>query len=802
MTVQNAKSYKCRTIRDFCESLYEDFFKLKDGKIESLATKKMVLLTRVRFAELFGFKKWTDFCSFCINSDYLSLFVYFEDKNKEISNLSKPYVYANQTKKRMSVSSLLSIKCLLGDALESDVEYFEKYHYKNMPVSLKYYLNNLFNEINLEENIELENEDAIYIVSNLLNDMDFPRLFYVLSTVNNLDINAILQARFNWFFDSFFKLMSNKKTLPNWGDFTNINYESLTKKILSEAVNRKLITINELIDIYSGIDDDWVKKDFFSHAHRLFNTRRGRVSLIDALLWIFDSNISEEDKDALSFYEKHCHTQEIKATVVKRNPFEVLQTFGMREDTSVGDIAPLLRSKSILAAPVLATFMIFNNGSSNMSIEKLFAIFYYLGKYKELTPLVHKLESLARIESSLSYSDSDLHNEIIAATVLARNAGSINTDKDFDVYLNLLIKIFIAGHYRLVLREYSRVIELTKLAIPAKACSEVFSLALSKLPENELLSLSQTDKNGIYLVMLRMDCDVSRLTPHISDAVKELSSIFKETKTRNIINIKHSMSKNDIIHAARALELSRNYQIGFSTEESIDDKTSLILYIAGARIIEDNTKIRGIRKHIAVTEYLAEFMKNRLNEYRFRNRQGNNLQYPIESDIALMSVNMKALYDKMNKDSIHSSKEMIARLEIEGITPSDIITLNSHYLVAIKGMIMYVAGSLNNPQLLCSLICQHKPKKIVVLDIEVESYFSDSKHRENGFYVNDKEVLFDKIDDLDGAIIDRVFDSFNELKLNQYEGLNPLEGLSDKMAPKFEYKGIVFNKGGTDYFTT
>jgi hypothetical protein len=68
----------------------------------------------------------------------------------------------------------------------------------------------------------------------------------------------------------------------------------------------------------------------------------------------------------------------------------------------------ILRNKSPLTSPVLATYLLHHLGEPEFSLERLYSFLYVIQKEPTLAPLCKLLEPIEDIRVSLRFNDGDL----------------------------------------------------------------------------------------------------------------------------------------------------------------------------------------------------------------------------------------------------------------------------------------------------------------------------------------------------------------------------------------------------------
>lgn len=787
--------------------IYQAYIDKHGDTIVSPKTKRTSKLTKTKFGRHCGFANWSDFDAYCINAKLVELPKALMQVDTAIAEIAKPYIFDLLTSQKQSVGDMLAVQQVMGDLSQSDLDHFLAHKYENLPISLKNALDGLFKTTSIKDRLRIDQDDAQYIYLRVWDQLAQTDKFTVLSELK-FKLKLMEFHHFTPLWNEVNEYLSDKSNDVNWGCIDR-DYLSGIRFLVAEAVKKKLVSIDELISIHSAFVGE---RTYMSRGECLFGTD-GEMTGTKAFLWLFEGvdKVSEDDKKALQFYDNYCRPADLTG---KPQHSSLFYPYGDTQE-SLESIEHMLRSKSDLAAPVLATYMLYNNGSNKISIERLYAIFYYLLKFDQLHPLVEKLELLAKIEKDLSYCEDDLKSELIAATVLTRNASSIatGTKEQFDNYFDLLINIVKAGHYGLALREYARFIELCKLEFKPNAFKEILDVCLQHIDYQELLSLSQQDKNGVYLLGTLLSSDVEKLEPLVPDALKEQASIFKDDNLLRILSLRSGRGRSDDLeHRIKATVTALGCPLDHYTQipgvgrtvlysDSIESRLADIMRLARPTTEKDKSSRLKLNKR------MATLMKEDEHEYRFRHgRRGPQTTLVVSSDEVNMPVKMKKVYEKL-KNGVNNnflySKEVLVRLHMAGVEPKHIVECGAYWFAVNIDDCLYLCGDVESQQDLTSLLFKYRPKKAIRIDYESlhhSSYVSDEFP--NG-YIHSREniIEFQDMESWEEADIQRIYDVFSELDIKQYSGKNPLEMLSKRLAPKFEFHGVEFNTDGTDYFS-
>ncbi|MFZ3397678.1 hypothetical protein LCS82_09545 [Vibrio harveyi] len=755
---------------------------------------KPLKLTKQRFASMWGFDYWRDYRAFIETNETAAISEHAASLDKKIIKVLAPALIEFLSKDEMYVAEALKVYNELGLLNDADFEHFSKRHYAELPISLKNFLMKLFTECDPSKCFKLRLQDCHFIATNLWDTLTLETKLAVFHRLNISDHTLPYQQQ-SELWNTCYAWLSDRSERPYWDNFYGAKTESI-RRLIAVAVKSHFITIEQLLAIYHDVNSAH-ERDGYSWRDGLFGRQDGDKSLCDAVLWLFSGDeLNDADKSALAFYERNCLPANLSSS-----------------SDSCESIIPLLRSKSNLAGPVLATYMLYNFGSAGFQIDTLYAIFYYLRRYPQLEPLIQKLEPLAKIEENLSYSNEELRSEVISATVLARNAATVcsssSSNKSLDAYLDCLNNIFHAGHYHLVVKESARFIEITGLSYEPRAFQHLLEKSIHCISHEQLLGLSTNDINCAYLVAKRLHIDPAVLSGVVSDEVKGLANIFDNDEAMTVLEVRNNaaIKRIDIIYKALdafGYQYQLHLNIGpFSAgyhNETIDGLLFDALAMSGVSQQTTASKTTKLSKR------LASFIEDDDNSHYRRRGRGAYQHYVYNvAELDGYPSNIRRLYEKISgavSDNLLYTKEVLAKLHLEKIEPKHIVHCCSYSFAAYKDDVLTVCGRMQNSSDIFDLLDKFRPNTVTHID---EDSFHHTQYATDEYpygRINAKEISIElhSISRWSKETLELVHSTFESLDLAQYSGSNPLSDLAKRLSPKFECCGALFNPEGTDYF--
>ncbi|MCY9870421.1 hypothetical protein [Vibrio barjaei] len=780
------------------ESIYQQYLTKIGETIRSQETGRRVKLSKQRFAALFLVEKWSDLRATIETLSDNDLIEFIASQDSKIIEASKIPLKQYFSSLTHSVQSWLFLMTCTDELSRADYDHYTSHGYSDLPVSLKQALIKLFSDKGTFSKIKLNVDDAEFILSQLASNFEILDLVKILQEI---DYKSVFQHLPNQLKQSFFsRLMERFETddLPNLKSLKPLGKQCV-HYLFCYGLNNQYLSIKEITDTYNKTphSDDYFSRDlFFPDAHK-----EQSISPESALELLIDTKLHPEPEiEALRFFNQHC-----------RN---VAATSNSRNTESAPNIDSMLRSKSYLAAPVLATYLLYNYGSTRFSMERLYALLYKISRNPELEPLIDALEPLAAIEESLSYDKSDLNSKIIAATILTRNANILNSSDDADNYLHTLSSIYHAGHYDLVLKECARFIAITELGPISHSVLAFFQSTIQSITKDELSRVPTLFVNAAYIMATRYLMDTGDLVLFADNDVVALCNETFNVVTRQILDArdKDKISRN--VTACLGLELTKYVNVpvaGYMPAHTYELETYLIdaLQMSGTQIL-DNQRNKACGK-LKLTPNQKRFNDKYLENgtrYIAHRGYGSRNHYLTEKDFGgILPTVLKKIFDHIKDlchDHVFRSVEVVFFLHNLKFKPSDINYIGDRALGAFDGETFYLIGDLDTDQnAVYNLLKAHKPRFVVTInpeDIHLLTYDRGEEFPHGYLNYRYTKLELTTIEQCDFNAIDVINEGVSELSLTKYANRSPLESIIEKMAPQFEFLGHTFNENGTKYF--
>ena len=516
-----------------------------------------------------------------------------------------------------------------------------------------------------------------------------------------------------------------------------------------------------------------------STRRELANKKTVAEKTIAVSIWLGDKK-AEDDKKCLEFYRQYCKPTSTQMNRSKRH--HPLTYFREEEyQDELPSIDHILTSKSDLAPPVLATYLLYNFASLDFKTERCYSILFVIQKMEILKPLVNMIEPLLKIDREKSFSDSDLKNDFVANFILLNKIKLIETDPDG--YFNFIHSLYSTGKYELIIGEASRMIEITKLSIGNTKLDEYLIRSVQNISECSLSQIPLVLIEAAYLVLRRAGYEAKRLLPHVSNnkaesfdnlCKKEVSLYFKNSRESNRItqNIVYFDDKNN-----------RRYQ-GYHHDSYYD--------LFGRMIEENNLNLTVDKIDYSFTgmDSIAQATTGNL-------RNGSILEEKLTGKFKKI---YNHFYDHSAIDI--SNVGSLAYLSSRNISSSR--WLRKKYetkYISKNGELIFI--ELPSGRLLNYALTKHKPSSITVLST-THIYTNNENWRKP-----EKKDMFLKVEtyvlsikNIESEMIENLnifIEHSKGLNLSKYFGHNPFTDIIKKHVPKFYYMDQCINEEGKEY---
>lgn len=781
----------------FAEKLYSDYLDAFGETVPNPNGKKPLKLTKQRFAGLYGFDTWRDFKELVESNEPGDIAEHVATLDADIKRHTTPLIIDILLSEKMDVEAVLSVHVKLGTLSFEDVVNFTGEGNEGVSEGVHDVLIDLFTTYDPAAKFNLKLSDIQFILDHMWDTTSLKtrlNVFQVLSEGNT----EFPMDKLSGLWEETNALLSDRSNTPHWGNFAHANKEAI-RRLTGTAVQHSLVTIDELMALYD--DKPKVNAELelqmlssSSWQKGLFGDQGQHITLTDALLWLFKGNgLAEEDVEVLRFYDKHCSLTNLND---KPEPLAKMNT--------------ILTSSSCIAAPVLATHLLYTLGRNDFTVERLFAVFFCLHKEGYFDSLIENLQSLAKAGQCHSGSKDAMANELNAAIILSRNATNIRkaAPEQFDVYLDVLTSIMESGHYALVLKEYSRFIELTNLeSVPAEF-EFLFKETLEKITDEQFNTLTEQDVNGAYLLAKRMLITSERLTSSASEETISLGTIFDNDAALDVLAVRSAARKKkleDIYGAVDAFGYNYNTKSDPGQFHLGAHREPLESHLFDALALSGASEPDQIKARTALSAELDPLLYEEEPSSHTGNHRGAQLhRIGNVGELANYPDNLTHLYEKLAKSvgsNLLYSKEVLIKLHIEGFVPDDIVLCGRSYFLTLRNGDMTVFGEVNSQEHIFAILDEFRPKSVTnvsVYSIEHNTMVRDD-YPYGSLISEQKSISLQPGEKWNKEVLEMIRDTFTKINVEQYYGKNPLADIARRLSPVFECCGARFNPDGTDY---
>ncbi|MAW98118.1 MAG: hypothetical protein CMN72_00415 [Sphingomonas sp.] len=744
---------------------YENYRELSGRKI-----------TKNAFAKLLGFNSFTD-----VKKNYSELREENKPHFKELLGLVKglkdsalhvtltDHIFSLDEDK--TLHNVLNFLAAKGLASETDVGEFRTHNYSNFSVSLKNIIQDVVGHKDLVESYNLIFNDHVKLMlaQHFITRCD-GRLYKKILT-SEMIVYAIDESNFPIVYQTYLKTL-------------NTNYEreniKIAKLIFKRATEDGLATYEEVAEILKANKSAFVTEYGGNEASPIISATDSVSKLTETATWLGNKEIAQ-DKVCMDFFMEHCNPETLSLKKKRRREW----IGGLPFDDSVGsvDISNILMSKSMIAPPVLASYLLYNIGSIEFSIERFYAILYVIQRLPVLRPFVESLEPIHRIESTRKYENRDLQNSLSATFLLINKIKLL--DRDVDDYISFVHELFSAKQHALVIGESMRMIEAAKLMSSTKLDNAIYH-AVNEIDEQALKNMPLNCLHAAYILILRgTGQKAERLIPFIDE--KSLSSYDKLANK----DLQHALErpqtgrleKHQEVRRFLSEPISRDAHYGFDSANHLEGllrSTTL-----------DDIKISFENIEVEYKGQSANYFHLNRGSYRFDITQNiiehnpfgkliENLgffKYIGEDDIAL------ACY--LNEEKIRGKKWINKE-------DRDIYIFKEGRLVASANI---------HINTLFRLIIKLRPHTVELASM---SHYYDRDYRYLSGEDNEVSVTMSvlKFSNLTDRVLDAFtlhYEFFSEVDLSKFFNYNPLQAEVKKHLPRFYFYGKTMNEEGREY---
>lgn len=547
--------------------------------------------------------------------------------------------------------------------------------------------------------------------------------------------------------------------------------------VFGRAVKDGLTTINEVGELVASSVN---REDFLFQSEIIMGIAKAANNgdiYLNTAVWIGDSNIAK-DKECIDFYHKHCRLYDIN-TLSDSSGFDnysILRS-RMSSERREPDLTNILTSESLLAPPVLASYLLFNIASADFKIERFYAILYVIQKMPVLIPFIKKLESLHKIMQTRKYCDSDLSNNLCANFLLLSNVSLLSSEPQR--YFDFLEKLYQCGRYSLIIAEASRMIKITKLKLPQTKLDRLVYLAVEKISEAELSEIKEKQVRAAYLLLLKGGYKLEKLIPYIDASMLTVISALEDKVIINMLEESpKGIMKELTTPKVKLLQVRGDYRrAGSNNLDFHFDCFIKVVGLSGA-ILDVEKVSRKIEGNdmalIRVNRGFAEVVSSDTNSHLARALRSLNINGHIPIDFVPFSIYLA-------ENNLYSSK-----------------WINGHNKCAFKDGTLVVRLSDDSSNLI-ETCYSNKPEKVIFIH-ENYTYQESMHHRTPQAVFSDFTVF--TVSGIKPEFYDALLTyerTLNNLQLHSFESQNPFEDEIKHHLPKFYYFGQVMNEDGVDY---
>jgi hypothetical protein len=743
-------------------------------------------LSKQKFAGLLGAEKYTDLRKQLDKDKSLADFLQNDVSPTDKKSLEIAFAVAKVTTQReLSVGTLLEALLAVDEVTRFDFDDYRAHGLsKKSPISLTSIIFDYF--LKYPNRINLTSQEAKFLIQTRPNSISFPiklELMHKHGLFNLVDdpYFAIL------FKEIQMALEDGTVTLSQYGRsmLTIDAYKALVKRAFENSV----ITLAETAEILR------------SRFDRKISTEASEGKLLYKVLSFLGpgNSDSQDDIDAITFFFKACVPkgtikQESRNTFT--DPYSFLTSrFDHDPDPNHNNIDAILKSKSLLASPVLATYLLNNFTNPGFSLERFYACLYVIMRVPELKQFVALVEPLLQIQLTHKYTETNLRNSIHAAFLLTQKAKTLNiSGQHMKSYIGFLSDLLEGEQYELLLAEVTRFIQFLGVSTANAGYTRIFEISLKRITDYYLKSLSQKVLNACYIYGKRFDVNVNRLHELVSEEHIQLCEQLTSQDIRRALHI--DTDKVEIInrkiteHLAKSSQYKNyvNGHYGNYSGESPFAELARILSLSDVTIsVEDKESFKGplpYSKAFTINGRQINFKKDLLTKKAQKiilSMGLTNSSYHDVNTIFCSEADVFTIFYLYQKDI-----SQVRSFKIEGRQP---------YVKFEDQIFIYTIESFSD---LSSILLKEKPGTITFIDGRAYMYSSYGDNQ-NPITMYPNSLTIAGINPENYGWYESAQELKKKLGIAGYCGVNPLENVVRSKAPVFFYKNIMFNPGGTKY---
>lgn len=649
-----------------------------------------------------------------------------------------------------------------------------------LPIS---FLNAIESELSgqVVTNLKLNSNDAEYFVSchwNMLGDHDKVAIVPLLGNLNSMSLNHISKVHSEMV--SFYNKALFFQHGGGWRSEEDPVEDNLklTSRILCEQQRLTPEMIFESVKGRLSEKHDEIKDD--SDLFILFARNFGLVE--------------QQDLAAIDFFERECQETSISAKKRRRQLMYAGLLGEVDETQDSRSLDHILRNKSPLTSPVLATYLLHHLGEPEFSLERLYSFLYVIQKEPTLAPLCKLLEPIEDIRVSLRFNDGDLKNPLIAAFLMASRAQNISSNNGIKDYVELLNHFVACRIYPIVLAEASRFIEIGALFVGGNVFSSPFSIAYHYISNEELSGFPQSTIDAIAIFAAKERFPLEKIESLVSESSRELFDALKDSSNVKLIEKRSESSDTyqTFMNDKRRHRIQR-----YGHEDYSANGGCMEMFWA---LCASGANFSYLEKEI---EFLPQFSNRIIERGRGRNSSLHISTDGIPKKYAKILDNLKAkgvdtqrfiddeliMLDLMFRGNV-SSKKAIIKIELD-----------------------HSVGIVVDKELHCFLSFPFSDMMQAIIDFGIETIsihesYSLNYDYQQGEYDNWRHVVKGlverqiRIDGVDKATVETILqldEVMSRAKLDRFNGYNPVSSVAKELSPQFYFMNKLMNAEGIDY---
>lgn len=498
---------------------------------------------------------------------------------------------------------------------------------------------------------------------------------------------------------------------------------------------------------------------------------------------------SESEEEAIKFYLAHCIPHALNIT-----PNKDMLGFTTSHDTRDNTILKILRNKSNIAIPVLASYLLHSLADKDMDIERFMACMYVIQKEPSLKPLCNKILPLKSILSNNASANQDLDNELIARFTLARVAAKFDDNKT--EYIRLLEKLAASKSRYLVLIESCRMIESGAAKTDIFTAKSLFKMIYTTSTYNDFSKLTKLEVKAVIIICRLMNLPIGDIAAFCTNSFLNSSRELLNTEFSKLRrkNFEGEAFRNQVKNTLR------RYNIETEKFISQDEYNNSILFY----------------KSLNVSGNISETVENEipcnnclLKAIKFDSYHGHSFELTIDQD-NLAKKHKSALDNLVNGNYRPHTTDENLLFALNFMITNKISTKKSvvkdsrcHSIIHDDTTHMFGFDDIGNViKTLEDGRAQHVKIHIVrKTNYKIEytdQYYSQGTAKELSFDYVTIGICDAKIKTIES--IKQYYELVEKLQLESFNAHNPVTDIANRLSPQFYFQNLLINPKGTSYF--